>query len=55
MFDMPTECVSFVVQHCRLHSVLSEMLIPFGDGAFGGPVPREQLTDFFETRSPPVN
>ena len=26
-------CV-IVVQHCRLHSVLSEMLIPFGDNVF---------------------
>lgn len=33
---------AIVVQHCRLHSVLSEMLIPFGDNVFGGPVMRAQ-------------
>lgn len=47
MFDMPTEFV-IVAQHCRLHSVLSEMQIPFGDNVFGGPVTRVQLTDFFK-------
>lgn len=56
MFDIPTECV-IVCRHCVLHSVLSEMLNPFGNYAFGGLLMRAQLTDsyFSETRSPPVN
>lgn len=49
-------CV-IVVQHCVLHSVLSEMLILFGSDVDGGLVMRVQLTEsyFSETSSPPVN